>query len=461
MAAPFGLFTVALVMAFALLLMETVEGADPSQLVTNLPGAPSGLNFTQYAGHVTVDETNGRALFYWFFTADTPDASSKPLALWLNGGPGGSSIGYGLLKELGPFYPDGTPSTPSLSLNENSWIKEANIIFLESPVPIGFSYSNTSSDYFEITDQRTAEDSLQFLLNWYKKFPEYKTNELYLIGESYAGHYLPNLAKEIVRYNDAQECNGGGSQLNIKGWLVGNPWTDAYYNNLAAAEWWYTHDLISDEVHKALIQSCDFAVDQPVLLGDPNTACQQAVRAAYGNLNFLDTSNIYAPKFPDQVCAEDLVCSYLNQPEVQEALHVQSKINWEGISVVGLTNYSKTDKLQSMLPIYEELMARGLRMWIYHGDSDATVPTTATRYALASMGLDVLKPWYPWVHDTQVGGYATIYKGLTFATVRDAGHNVPADQPGRALSIFKHYLADSELPNIFNQGSFTIRKSSQ
>lgn len=63
-----------------------VEGADPAQLVTNLPGAPPGLNFTQYAGYVTVNETNGRALFYWFCTAEGPNASSKPLTLWFNGG---------------------------------------------------------------------------------------------------------------------------------------------------------------------------------------------------------------------------------------------------------------------------------------------------------------------------------------------------------------------------------------
>lgn len=53
-------------------------------LVTNLPGQPR-VNFRHYAGYVTVDEKNGRSLFYWFYEASTlPD--EKPLVLWLNGG---------------------------------------------------------------------------------------------------------------------------------------------------------------------------------------------------------------------------------------------------------------------------------------------------------------------------------------------------------------------------------------
>lgn len=53
-------------------------------LVTNLPGQPN-VDFQHYAGYVTVNEKNGRALFYWFYEAWTlPE--EKPLVLWLNGG---------------------------------------------------------------------------------------------------------------------------------------------------------------------------------------------------------------------------------------------------------------------------------------------------------------------------------------------------------------------------------------
>lgn len=63
----------------------------------------------------------------------------------------------------------------------------ANTLFLESPAGVGFSYSNSTSDYEFPGDRRTTEDTYTFLLNWLKKFPQYKHRDLYIMGESYAG----------------------------------------------------------------------------------------------------------------------------------------------------------------------------------------------------------------------------------------------------------------------------------
>lgn len=63
-------------------------------------------------------------------------------------------------------------------------------MFLEAPVGVGFSYSNNSTDLQNLGDQVTAEDSLVFLINWFKKFPEFRSNEFYITGESYAGKIL-------------------------------------------------------------------------------------------------------------------------------------------------------------------------------------------------------------------------------------------------------------------------------
>lgn len=60
------------------------NSAAVEDLVTSLPGQPS-VTFQHYAGYVTVNEKNGRALFYWFYEATTL-ADEKPLVLWLNGG---------------------------------------------------------------------------------------------------------------------------------------------------------------------------------------------------------------------------------------------------------------------------------------------------------------------------------------------------------------------------------------
>jgi len=74
-----------------------------------------------YSGYVTVDAAAGRALFYWLMEASGVPADSAPLVLWLNGGPGCSSVGYGAMEELGAFRvnPDGA----TLSLNPYAWNK--------------------------------------------------------------------------------------------------------------------------------------------------------------------------------------------------------------------------------------------------------------------------------------------------------------------------------------------------
>ncbi|GAA0171105.1 serine protease [Lithospermum erythrorhizon] len=95
-------------------------GEQELDRVVNLPGQSFNVDFTHYAGFVTVNEEAGRALFYWFFEAQD-DPSSKPIVLWQNGGPGCSSIAFGLAEELGPFHIE--KDGKALYLNPFSWNK--------------------------------------------------------------------------------------------------------------------------------------------------------------------------------------------------------------------------------------------------------------------------------------------------------------------------------------------------
>ncbi|URE18446.1 Serine carboxypeptidase [Musa troglodytarum] len=214
-----------------LLYEEEDEQEQKFDLVSRLPGQPE-VSFQQYSGYVTVSESHGRALFYWFFEA-TQDVEKKPLLLWLNGGPGCSSIGYGAVEELGPFLMQ--KGVPELGLNEYSWnkarrdskfvlfcdallqITEANLLFLESPFGVGFSYTNTSSDYDRAGDELTAIDAHAFLLNWFKRFPQFKSHEFYIAGESYAGHYVPQLAEKVYEANKKSKEE---DRINLKGFMV-------------------------------------------------------------------------------------------------------------------------------------------------------------------------------------------------------------------------------------------------
>lgn len=93
--------------------------------IIKLPGQPPNVNFSQYSGYITVDRKAGRALFYWLIEAPVDrQPASKPLVLWLNGGPGCSSVAYGASEEVGPFRVrrDGK----RLKLNPYAWNKGKN-----------------------------------------------------------------------------------------------------------------------------------------------------------------------------------------------------------------------------------------------------------------------------------------------------------------------------------------------
>ncbi|KAM0897636.1 hypothetical protein ACQ4PT_022451 [Festuca glaucescens] len=120
--------------------------------IDRLPGQPV-VDFDMYSGYITVEQSAGRSLFYLLQEAPE-EAQPAPLVLWLNVGPGCSSIAYGASEELGAFRIK--PRGAGLFLNEHRWNKVANILFLDSPAGVGFSYTNTTSDLYTSGDNRTG-----------------------------------------------------------------------------------------------------------------------------------------------------------------------------------------------------------------------------------------------------------------------------------------------------------------
>ena len=95
-----------------------------------------------------------------------------------------------------------------------SLISAANVLFLETPSGVGFSYSNISYNYRG--DPKTAGANYAFLVNWLERFPEYKKRDFYIAGESYAGHFVPQLAHVILHHNK----KANRTIINLKGITV-------------------------------------------------------------------------------------------------------------------------------------------------------------------------------------------------------------------------------------------------
>ncbi|KAH9740358.1 serine carboxypeptidase-like 25 [Citrus sinensis] len=403
---------------------------EEADRIASLPGQPK-VSFQQFSGYVAVNKVPGRALFYWL-TEATHNPLNKPLVVWLNGGPGCSSVAYGASEEIGPFRINKTAS--GLYLNKLSWNTEANLLFLETPAGVGFSYTNRSSDLLDTGDGRTG---------------------------------VPHRRKLCWPL-----CPSSKHPINLKGIMVGNAVTDNYYDNLGTVTYWWSHAMISDKTYQQLINTCDFRRQKES--DECESLYTYAMDQEFGN---IDQYNIYAapcnnsdgsaaatrhlmrlPHRPHNYktlwrisgydpCTEKYAEIYYNRPDVQKALHAnKTKIpyKWTACSEVLNRNWNDTDV--SVLPIYRKMIAGGLRVWVFSGDVDSVVPVTATRYSLAQLKLTTKIPWYPWYVKKQVGGWTEVYEGLTFATVRGAGHEVPLFKPRAALQLFKSFLRGDPLP---------------
>uniref|UniRef100_A0A1I8A8H4 Carboxypeptidase n=1 Tax=Steinernema glaseri TaxID=37863 RepID=A0A1I8A8H4_9BILA len=216
-------------------------------LITNLPGLTFQDGFQMYSGFLNA--TNGTHLHYWLVESER-DPANDPIVLWLNGGPGCSSL-VGLLTELGPFRPSADGS--ELLENPYSWNKFANVFFLEAPRAVGYSYNENDPDNIQqYNDDKTADDNAAAVINFFAKFPEYQNRPFYITGESYGGVYIPTLADRILAY-----VNGGNqNQINFQGVAIGNGILSEYDQLNSAVDLMYFRGIYDRENYEEVAKCC-------------------------------------------------------------------------------------------------------------------------------------------------------------------------------------------------------------
>lgn len=475
--------------SFSILLAQS---APEDALVTHLPGFDGTLPSKHYAGYVTVDNTHGKKLYYYYVLSER-NPSQDPVVLWLNGGPGCSSFD-GFVYEHGPFNFEKTGSLPKLHLNPYAWTKVSNMIYLDSPAGVGMSYSGNKSDYTTM-DTKTALDSHKFLLEWFKLYPEYLSNPFFIAGESYAGVYVPMLSNEVVKGLDA----GDKPTLNFKGYMVGNGVTDDVFDGNALVPFAHGMGLISDELYQEVTTECNgnyyapandncesklqkvdqdldginiYDILEPCYHGDSSSKIR--LRTSESNLpeSFRRLGETerplpvrtrmfgrawpfrapvkagYVPSWPELLnsaenvpCTDDEVATvWLNNEAVRKAIHA------DPISMAGDWELC-TDKIRyyhdagSMIPYHKNLTARGYRALIFSGDHDMCVPFTGSEAWTRSLGYKVIDEWRHWLVDGQVSGFIQGYdNNLTFLTVKGSGHTVPEYKPKEGLALYSRWL---------------------
>ena len=253
-----------------------VQAAVPADEITTLPGWTGKLPSRHYSGFfpTTTDGSTDSMLHYWL-TLSENNPATDPLVMWLQGGPGCSSI-FGMLYENGQLHFSGETNNntgiPQLVQNPYAWSKVANMLWLEQPVGVGFSYCvavNCSCDY---EDCGFDVDAYHFLVNFFAAYPELAKLDFHISGESYGGVYVPYIANAVLMGNAA----GTNPTINLKGILIGNGLGgNADVNEMTRrdSDFFYGHAAFSYQAQLQIDRQCDWN-------GTLTQLCQDAISNA-------------------------------------------------------------------------------------------------------------------------------------------------------------------------------------
>mmetsp|Transcript_15072 Transcript_15072/g.20182 ORF Transcript_15072/g.20182 Transcript_15072/m.20182 type:complete len:404 (-) Transcript_15072:454-1665(-) len=375
----------------------------------------------------------------------------------------------------------------------SAWTKLGNVLMFDWPPPVGFSYCDGAVDGDGMScgvwnDTRTMDADYAALRGWFDNlFPEYKSNPLYLTGESYAGVYIPKLAQAVLASNAAAES---ADPLNMKGFAVGDACAGTeVLCGQSTGEWWsvvffYGHGQFSNRLFDDIVETCTI----PVLKSGVGVtaACEALLddmwtqiggfydynlyddctyendlrrhRALTGRKAFLPMSShgrhsgARAAGAPNGGALNDYVCGggpaqeiWAIHPDVMAALHVSpNSAFFSGDNGDGM-EYELTEK--NLMPFYQDVALNHpeLRVLVYNGDTDPGINSFVAQNWTSALGLEETESWRPWTLDgcQRMGGYVTRYEGnFDFLTVRGSGHMVPTYKPEAAFEAIGRWVAD-------------------
>lgn len=166
-----------------------------------------------YSGYFTVNKQYNSNLFFWFFPS-LGDPKNDPVVLWLQGGPGATSL-FGLFAENGPFT---VKTKKGLKLRKYAWTNAHSMIYIDNPVGTGYSFTNGG---YAQNETQVGTDLYNALIQFFTLFSDLQDNEFYVAGESYAGKYVPAISYTIYKNNP-----GSKLKINLQGISIGNGLSD-------------------------------------------------------------------------------------------------------------------------------------------------------------------------------------------------------------------------------------------
>ncbi|XP_048367828.1 probable serine carboxypeptidase CPVL [Sphaerodactylus townsendi] len=415
---------------------RTEEGRQLS-LVGPLPGN----SVKSYSGYLTVNKTHNSNLFFWFFPAQK-QPEGAPVLLWLQGGPGGSSM-FGLFVEHGPYV---VHKNLTLSERKFAWTSKFSMLYIDNPVGTGFSFTDDTG--YALNQDDVGRDLYSALIQFFQLFPDYQKNDFYATGESYAGKYVPAIGYYIHTHNAAAKI-----KINFKGIAIGDGLCDPEVMLGGYAQFLYQVGLVDEKQRDYVQRQTDlgaiyiqlkkwrkaFEVFDVLLNGD-ETGSPSYTQNVTGCTNYFNFLQCQEP------ADQEYFGMLLSLPEVRKSIHVGNLTFHDG-SVV--EKHLLEDVMKTIKPWLAVLMDN-YRVLLYNGQLDIIVAAPLTERFLPTVPWAKVEEykhterivWKIHPADLDVAGYVRQAGEFYQVIVRGGGHILPYDQPERSLDMIDRFISN-------------------
>ena len=415
-----------------------LQQAREQSRVSGLPGP--GADIASHAGFITVNQQLNSNLFFWFFESRLSSPSEAPVLLWLQGGPGASSL-YGLFVENGPFDVD---VNMNLVARNFSWTNTHNVLYIDNPTGTGFSFTEDEAGYAR-NQEDVARDLYSALTQFFTVFENFQGNEFYVTGESYGGKYVPAITNKINLENPTAD-----RKINLKGMAIGDGFVDPI-NQVDYGEFLYNVGLVDanqrEEFHTFATEAVEF-----INKGDLESAFRKWDAALLGSKypyptyfeNSTGFTNYYNYLFtvdPHDVDASPFN-DFLRLPSTRASIHVGNLPYNEAGDIV--SDHLVGDMMNSTKPLVAAILDAGYKVLIYSGQLDVVVAYPLTERWLRSLEWHGAEQYQSaeraiWRQQEQIAGYVRQVDNLYEALVRNSGHMVPTDQPEAGYALINKF----------------------
>ncbi|KAI5950123.1 hypothetical protein KGF54_005271 [Candida jiufengensis] len=441
--------------------------SDPTKqyLVTNLPGLNNiddDYKPLMYSGQLELFPENNTNYYFWkFIDSKKSDLNNKRTIFWLNGGPGCSSMD-GALLEIGPFRIN---KDKQVTLNNGTWHKSGDIIFVDQPAGTGFSYTDQDKYLHDLDDM--AFYFLKFMEKYYEVFPQDLENDIYLAGESYAGQYIPYIADYIIKRNQNLKEDEQDKTYKLKGLLIGNGWVSPNEQSLSYLPFFIENKLI-DSSHPKILEllnqqeQCQKIIDKidNHFNDDEINPAEIDSSICEGILTKLLEYTLNQSANDDQKCINmydytlrdswpycgmnwpmelKYVNPFLNDNDVKHDLNLKQLRTWHECTGRVSRNFNARHSFPSVHKIPD--LVKHIPIILFNGANDIICNSQGVMQYLMKLewngqiGFENKDSQLDWIHDnSKVGSYLQ-ERNITFINIYNSSHMVPYDLPdvSRAL----------------------------